>query len=127
MFRRQTSPTFGSPGEDCFKKNHQQGMCVRVRACAFNFIVLIISRSVDLQKIACISYVRLKNCLFHLFRSSASSFSPKIFCFQIIKELCYFSSYSFHFNHLSFTDIMKEAISSQNMINPISYSAQDIT
>ena len=41
--------------------------------------------------------------------------------FQIIKELCSSSSYSFHFRHLSFIGIMKEAISSQNMTYPVGY------
>ena len=45
---------------------------------------------------------------------------------QIIKELCSSSPYSFHFSHLSFNGIMQEAISSQNMTNPIGVSTQDI-
>ena len=44
---------------------------------------------------------------------------------QIIKELCSFSFYS-HFRHLPFNGIMKEAISSQNMNNPIGFSTWDI-
>ena len=46
---------------------------------------------------------------------------------QIVKEQCSsFSSYSFDFCHLSFSGIMKEATSSQNMTNPIGISMQDI-
>ena len=45
---------------------------------------------------------------------------------QIMKELCFSSSYSFHFRHLSFNGIMKKAISSQNITNPIDFSPQDI-
>ena len=41
---------------------------------------------------------------------------------QIIKELCSFSSYSFRLRHLSFSGIMKETISSQNMTNSIGFS-----
>ena len=54
---------------------------------------------------------------FHLYLSIYSSVS------QIIKELLSSSSSSsfFHFRHLSFKNIMKEAISSQNMTNPISF------
>jgi hypothetical protein len=51
-------------------------------------------------------------------RSLASSFSS----FQIIKELYFSSSYSVHFSHLSFNGILKEAISPQNMTNPIGFS-----
>ena len=70
-------------------------------------------------------YVRLINCHFHLFRSSAPSFSFQyLLVSQIIKELC--SSYSFHFHHLPFNGIMKEGISSQNMTNPIGFSTDDI-
>ena len=69
-------------------------------------------------------YVRLINCRFYLFRSSASSFSSQYL--QIIKDLCSSSSYSFHFRHFSFNGIMKEAISSQNLTNPIGFSMKDI-
>ena len=37
---------------------------------------------------------------------------------QIFKELCSSSSYSLHFRHLSFNDIKKKAVSSQNMAIP---------
>ena len=48
--------------------------------------------------------------------------APNIFS-QLIKELCSSSSsYSFHFRHLSFNGIMKEAISSQNLTDPIDFS-----
>ena len=44
---------------------------------------------------------------------------------QIIQESYSSSSYSFHFRHLSFNGIIKEAISSQNMTDLIDFSTQD--
>ena len=80
--------------------------------------MLLISRSMDLRRYAFLPYVRLINCHFHLFRSSASYFSSQyLLLFLKSKELCSSSSYSFHFRYLSFNDIMMEAISPQNMTN----------
>ena len=110
--------------------------------CQFNSIIIIITitiikyavinRSMDLWKITFISSLCSTDKL------SFPSFSIFIFLLQlpisspvsqIIKELCSSSSsssYSFYFHHLSFNGIMKEAISSQNMTDPIGFSTQDI-
>ena len=45
---------------------------------------------------------------------------------QIFQELFSSFSFSFHFRHLSFNGIMKEAISSQNMTDPIGFSTQGV-
>ena len=83
--------------------------------------MLSISRSKDLWKICIFSYFRLINCLYHLFRSSASSFSSHFpnSVTHIIKEVYTSSSYSFHFRHTSMASWrgnLKEAISSQSII-----------
>ena len=45
-----------------------------------------------------------------------------LFISQFLKQQCSSSSYSFHFCHLPYNSIMKEAISSQNMTNLIGFS-----
>ena len=91
--------------------------------------MLLISRSVYLWNIICIpSLCSIDKLVFPsfpifsflLWLKIASSVS------QIIKELYFPSSYSFHFRHLSFNGILKKAIPSHNMTNPISSSTKDI-
>ena len=48
--------------------------------------------------------------------------APNISCFSNHQETVFFFFCSFHFLHLSFNDIIKGAISSQNMTNPIDFS-----
>ena len=84
-------------------------------------IMLHISRFMDLGNICISSFCLIDKLSFSsisifsllLYLPISSSVSP------IIKDLCSSSSYSFHFHHLSFNGITKEAIPSQNMINPI--------
>ena len=89
--------------------------------------MLLISGSIDLMKITCISSLcSIDKLSFYLF--SIFSFFlqlPISSVLQIIKEMCSSSSYSFHFRHLSFNGIMK-TISSQNMTSQIAFSMQDI-
>ena len=85
--------------------------------------MLLIIGAMDLRKICILPYIRLINCPFHLFWSSASSFSSQyLLLFVKSPRNCSSSSYSFHSYHLSFNGIMNEAISSQNMTDPIGFS-----
>ena len=86
--------------------------------------MLLISRSMDVRKIICIFCL----CFIDKLVTSFSFFSFLLqlpissSVSQIMKELCSSSSYSFC--HLFFNGIMKKTNSSQNMPNPISFSAQ---
>ena len=68
-------------------------------------------------------YVQLINCCFpHISISGfLLYFLISSYVSQIIKELCSFSTYSFHFHHLSFNGITQEAISPQNMIIQLAF------
>ena len=90
--------------------------------------MLFISRSKDSWKIICIS------SLCSIDKLLLPSFTIFSFLLQlpisssvseIIKELSSFS-YSFQVRHLSFNNIMKKVISSQNKTDPINFSTQDI-
>ena len=90
--------------------------------------MLLINGSMDLEKICISSLCQIYNLSFpsisifsFLLQLPISSSVP-----QIIKELYSSSTSSYHFRHLSFNGIVKEAISSQNEINPIDLSSQDI-
>ena len=77
--------------------------------------MLLISRSLDLWTITGISSLCLINKLpFPSFSIFNFLFLPSIssYVFQIMKELCTSSSYSFLFRHLPFSGIMKKVISS---------------
>ena len=66
---------------------------------------------------------RLMNCRFPLFRSSASSFSSQyLLLFLKSSRSCVFLLLILSLRHLSVNAIMKEAISSQNMTDPIGFS-----
>ena len=89
--------------------------------------MLLISTLMELWKICISSLCSIGKLLFPSF-SIFYFFLQLQICSsvsQIIKELCSSSSYSFHIRHLSF-DIMKKAIPSQNMTNPIRFSTQNI-
>ena len=64
--------------------------------------MLVISRSMDLWKIRISSLCWIDKLLFTSFSIfSFLLYQPISFVSQITKELCFCSSYSFHFNHLS--------------------------
>ena len=90
--------------------------------------MLLINRSMDIWKTSISSLLSIDKLLFPSFSifSFLLQLSISYFISQIIMELCSSSSYSFHFRHLSFNGIMKEAISSQNMTNPIDFSTYNI-
>jgi hypothetical protein len=78
--------------------------------------MLLISRSMELWKILMFDWWTIVSIFLDL---QLSPLAPNIFfCFSIHQEMCSSSSYSSHFRHLFFSDIMMEAISSQNMTNP---------
>ena len=84
--------------------------------------MLLISRSMNLQKITCLSPLcstdKMSFPTFSIFNFLLQS--PVTFYVSlIIKELCSSSSCSFHFCRLTFIGIMKKSISSQNMTNQI--------
>ena len=66
-------------------------------------------------------YVRLINYL-HIFLSSAFSFTSQYLLLFLKSWRRCVLSYFFHFCNLSFNGIMMEAISSQNMTDPIGFS-----
>ena len=77
--------------------------------------VITVIKSMDLWNVF-LPYVPLINCRFHLFRSSASSFSSQyLLLFLKSSRSCVLLPTFFHFRHLAFNGIMKKAISSQNI------------
>ena len=104
----------------CIRKAEGQ---FRTVECLY-LVVGIILLSMQVQGLMEDTYVRLINCRLNLFRSSASSFSSQ-YRLPFLKSsrscvLLLSTPFTFVICHL------KEAISSQNMTDPIAFSTQDI-
>ena len=82
--------------------------------------MLLISRFMDLWKILTFDWLTVISILFDI--QLPSSAPNTFFYFSNHQRLFFFFFFLlFHFYHLSFNNIMMEAISSQNMTDPIGF------